>query len=71
MVTAKRAAYVIGTLGLLLNGTALVYGAQRLGVPWQFTVGVLAADVVLFAPLAVLLWRCSRASTARHHPKTG
>ena len=70
-MTIKHAAYIIGTLGLLLNGSALVYGAQRLGVPWQLTVGVLAADVVLFAPLAVLLWRRSRASTARHQPKAG
>ena len=60
-VTARNAAYVLGTLGLLLNGSALAYGLQKhFGVPWQLTVGVLAADIVLFAPLAVVLWRRSR-----------
>ena len=60
LLTARHAAYVLGTLGLLLNGFTLAYGLRHFGVPWQLTVGVLAADIVLSAPLAARLWRRSR-----------
>ena len=61
--TARQATYVIGTLGLLLNGSAVAIGAQHFGVPWYLTVGVLVGEVVLLAPLVVVLSRRSRAST--------
>ena len=67
MLTKKLTAYLLGTLGLLLNGFALAYGGQRFGVPWELVVGVLAAEVVIVA-LFVAMWRRSHGSTPRHQP---
>ena len=64
LTTAERAAYVLGAIGVLVGTAGMTYGLAHFGVPWQIPVGIVAGEIALFAPLAVILWkRRTRASS--------